>query len=149
MVEREQRVVLRSPELQRGRIECVYLTSLVSESSFLTSVLLHSGVRLHGARSLDEADFLLTVTGATVFLTDVTFFEGCWRDAADMAAQTHPLVAAVVVAEVVDKPFLEGIYDRGVIGVLWRPFDFAREIRMIHTADQAARERAAWLAEIA
>lgn len=148
MVERNQLAVLQDPETRRGRIECVYLTSFASESSFLTSVLQYSGVRMHAARSLDEADFLLTVTGGTAFLTDTMFFDGCWRDALEMAVQMHPLAASLVVADPVDRPFLAGVYERGALAVLWKPFDFTREIRMIHTADQAARERALWLEEM-
>src|SRR5579872_1318719 len=98
MVERNQLAVLQDPETRRGRIECVYLTSFASESSFLTSVLQYSGVRMRAARSLEEADFLLTVTGGTAFLADVTFFDGCWRDALDMAGQMHPLVGSLIVA---------------------------------------------------
>jgi hypothetical protein len=148
MVQRDQQAVLRDAEFRRGRIECVYLTSFVSASSFLTSVLQYSGVRMHAARSLEEADFLLTVTGGTAFLADVTFFDGCWRDALDMAGLMHPLVGSLIVADPVDCPFLTGIYERGALGVLWRPFDFTREVSMIRTADQAARERCRWLEEI-
>ena len=69
-------------------------------------------------------------------------------DALDMAGQMHPLVGSLIVADPVDSPFLTRIYERGALGVLWRPFDFTREVRMIRTADQAARERACWLKEL-
>jgi len=46
---------------------------------------------MHRAETLDEADFLLTVTGATAFVSDVTFPDGTWRDALAMVAEVHPL----------------------------------------------------------
>jgi DNA-binding NtrC family response regulator len=131
-----------------GVIECVFLTSFRSESSSVATVFQYSGVRLHRADSLEEAGFLLTVTGATVFLADVTFLDGNWCDALAMAAQLHPGVTTLIVADPVDSSFLRDACDRGALGVLWRPFDFTRAFEMIRTARQAAEDRAIWLAEI-
>ncbi len=128
------------------RIECVYLTCFRSEFAFLATVLQYSGIRMLHADSLDEADFLLTVTGAGTFLCDVTFADGTWRDALDMAAQTHRRTASLIVAEPVDKPFLSDAFTRGACAVLWKPFDFIQAIDRIRTLDQAAQDRAAWLA---
>lgn len=131
-----------------GTIECVFLTSFRSESSSMATVFQYSGVRLHRADSLEEADFLLTVTGAKVFLADVTFLDGNWRDALGMAAELHRRVTTLIVADPVDSSFLSDACDRGALGVLWRPFDFTRAFEMIHTARQAAEDRAMWLAEV-
>jgi len=54
-----------------NRIECVFLTCLQSDFSFLSTVLYYSGIRMHRADTLEEADFLLTVTSSTVFLSDI------------------------------------------------------------------------------
>ena len=129
------------------RIECVALTCFSSEFSTLAAILVYSGIRLYRAETLEEADFYLTVTGATVFLTDVTFLDGTWRDALRMTAETHPPVAALVAAEEVDCPGIADAYKCGACGILWKPVDFIRAIDLIRTVDQAARDRAQWLGE--
>src|SRR5581483_11862897 len=73
------------PEWTEDRIHCVYLTCFRPEFSSLAIVLQYSGIQVQQAESLEEADFLLTVTGATVFLTDVALPDGDWRDALRMA----------------------------------------------------------------
>ena len=129
------------PELAGDRIECVYLTCFRAEFSSLAIVMQYSGVRLLQAESLDEADFILTVTGARVFLTDVTFPDGSWRDALYMASETHPHAASLIAAEPVDRPFLADAAACGACGVLWKPFDFSEAGNLIRTADQASRDR--------
>jgi DNA-binding NtrC family response regulator len=129
------------------RIECVALTCFTSEFSTWATILGYSGIRLHRAETLEEADFCLTATGATVLLTDVTFLDGTWRDALRMAAGTHPLVAALVVADAVDEAALADAYTRGACAVLWKPIDFIAAIEWIRTVNQAACDRAEWLAE--
>lgn len=132
----------RERECNPDRIQCVFLTCFRSDYSFLASVLQYSGIRMHRAETLDEADFLLTVTGGTVFLSDVTFPDGTWRHALAMIAEVHPLVPALVVADPVDERFLRDADRHGACGVLWKPFDFTEVTRMIRTADQAAHDRA-------
>lgn len=129
------------------RIECVALTCFTSEFSTLATILGYSGIRLYRAETLEEAGFYLTVTGATVFVTDVTFLDGTWRDALGMAAETHPLVAALVAADGVDGPVVADAQARGACGILWKPIDFIQAIGFIRTANQAACDRAEWLAE--
>jgi DNA-binding NtrC family response regulator len=142
--------VNRETESQRPeRIECVFLTCFRSDYSFLASVLQYSGIRMHRAETLDEADFLLTVTSGTAFLSDVTFPDGTWRDALAMLAEVHPLTPALVVADPVDWQFLTDAYSRGACGVLWKPIDFIQAIQMIRTADQAAHDRAFFRGEAA
>lgn len=129
------------------RIESVFLTCFAAEFSTLATVLQFSGIRAHRAETLEEADFYLTVTGATVLVTDVLFLDGNWRDALGMVAGTHPLAAALVAADRVDWPFLSDVYRLGACGVLWKPVDYARAIDSLRRLDQAARDRAEWLAE--
>ncbi len=129
------------------RIECVALTCFTSEFSTWATILGYSRIRLHRAETLEEADFCLTATGATVLLTDVTFLDGTWRDALCMAADKHPLAAALVVADAVDGSVLADAYTRGACGVLWKPIDFITTIDWIRSVNQAARDRADWLAE--
>jgi DNA-binding NtrC family response regulator len=129
------------------RIECVFLTCFAAEFSTLATVLQFSGIRAHRAETLEEADFYLTVTGATVLMTDVLFLDGNWRDALGMVAATHPLAAALVAADEVDWPFLSDAYRLGACGVLWKPINYAGAIESIRRLNQAARDRAEWLAE--
>jgi DNA-binding NtrC family response regulator len=147
MTGHERHSVYREPELPGGRIECVFLTCFRPEFSSLATILQYSGVRMLRADSLDEADFLLTVTGGTAFLSDVTFPEGTWRDALHMAAEMHPRVPSLIVADPVDWPFLSDAFERGACGVLWKPFDSTQALEMILVLHQAARDRAVWLAE--
>jgi DNA-binding NtrC family response regulator len=121
----------------------VFLTCFNSEFSFLALVLQYSGIRLHRADTLDAADFLLLVTSATAFLTDVAFLDGSWKDALLMAAGTHPQTPAFIVADEVDAPCLKEAYERGACGVLWKPLDIPGVIEAIRTAHQAAQDRKA------
>jgi len=113
----------------------------------LATILQFSGIRAHRAETLEEADFYLTVTGATVFVTDVLFLDGNWRDALAMVAATHPVAAALVAADEVDWPFLADAYGFGACGVLWKPIEYSRAVESIRRLDQAAHDRAAWRAE--
>lgn len=122
-------------------IDCVVLSSFESEISFLRNVFRTSGIRVHHAISLDEADFLLTVTGSTVLLCDVIFDGGYWHAALDLIAQSHPFVTMLVIAEPVDRPFLDGIFARGACGVIWKPFEFAPVMRQIRIVHEASKER--------
>lgn len=135
------------PPARQGAVECVFLTCFRPEFASLATVLQYSGLRLERAESLEEADFLLTVTGATVLISDVTFPDGTWRDALHMATEIHPLVAPAIAADPVDWPFLADAYDRGVCDVLWKPIHFLQAIDTIESLDQAARERWLWAAE--
>ncbi len=130
---------MRSPD----RIDCVYLTCIRSDFSFLAIVLQYSGIRMHQAETLEETDFLLTVTAGTVLLSDVMFLDGSWREALRMAAAVHPHVASIVVAEEADHPSLSEAYSVGACAVLRKPFVFDEAIEWIRVLDGAARDRAA------
>lgn len=128
-----------------NRIQCVYLTCFRSEFSALAIILQYSGIRMHRAETLEEADFLLTVTASTVLLSDITFLDGSWHDALLMAGQVHPLVASLVVADRADWPSLGETYDRGACGALRKPLDFMETIHLIRTLHEAVRDRASVL----
>jgi DNA-binding NtrC family response regulator len=130
------------------RIQCVYLTCFRPEFSILAITLQYSAIRLHRAETLEEADFLLTVTGSTVLLSDVTFLDGSWQDALSMAQEVHPVVACSIVAEPLDWPFLENAYARGACATLTKPVDFIRAIQLIRTLHEAARDRMCVLRDV-
>ncbi len=106
--------------------------------------MLGSEIRLHRAETVEQADFLLTVTDGTVLLTDVAFLDGCWDDAIDMLAQFHPLVASLVIADEVDRQFVSEAPNRGACRVFWKPLEWGRVCRFIWTAHEATGERAIW-----
>jgi DNA-binding NtrC family response regulator len=126
---------------RRARIECLYLTCFQSDFFFLATVLQYSRIRLHRAETVEDADFLLTVSGCTVLLSDVVFLDGSWLDALQMVADLHPFVAALVVADPVDHPFLIDAYSRGACGVIWKPIDVSEAIHLIHAAHEASIDR--------
>jgi DNA-binding NtrC family response regulator len=135
----------RDQEPVTNRIECVFLTCFRSDFSFLATVLYYSSIRMHRADTLDEADFLLTVTSSTVFLSDTRFLDGSWRESLRMVSEVHPHVAALVVADAVERPFLSDadVYALGACGILWKPLWMDRTIDLIRTANEAAQNRAA------
>ena len=101
-------------------IDCVILSSFGSEFTFLRNVFRLTGIHMHHAESLEEADFLLTATGSTVLLADVAFADGTWKNALDLLRERHPIVAMLVIAELIDKPFLEELFTLGGCGIVWK-----------------------------
>jgi hypothetical protein len=65
-----------TPREARWGIDCVVLTCFEPEKDFWANLFPSVGIRMHGAKSLPEADFALTVTGATVVLMDIVFPDG-------------------------------------------------------------------------
>jgi DNA-binding NtrC family response regulator len=129
-------------------IDCVVLTSFSSEFTFLRNVFGRAGIRMHHAESLDQADFLLTVTESTVLLSDVIFVDGFWQRALSMLGDSHPLVTMLVIADPVDRPFLRDLFKRGACGIVWKPFQFEEVKRLIRIVHEASRERRALHEEI-
>jgi DNA-binding NtrC family response regulator len=132
------------PGATKSGVDCVFLTCFDSDFHFLANVLLGSSIRMHRAQTLEQADFLLTATDGTVLLSDASFLDGFWDDAADMLAQFHPLVAFLVIADQVDRQFVAEAPNRGACGVLWKPLEWSRVCRFIRAAHEAAGERMIW-----
>ena len=128
-------------------INCVVLSAFQSEFTFLRNVFRFAGLRLHHAESLDQADFLLTVTDSTVLASDVAFEGGSWQSVLGMLRENHPMVPLLVMAGPVDAPFLQDLFDRGACGVIWRPFDFESVRKQLRVLHEASRERRAWQEE--
>jgi len=120
---------------------CVLLTTFRHEFEFLAMILRHAGMHLYRADTLEQADFLITVTGARVMLCDTVCPDGTWKECVDMLAREHPGVSLVVLAEKVDAPFVADAIDAGACTVAWAPigFDFRY---LIAAAREAAMERA-------
>jgi DNA-binding NtrC family response regulator len=129
-------------------IDCVVLTSFSSEFTFLRNVFGGAGIRMHHAESVDQADFLLTVTESTVLLSDVIFVDGFWQRALSVLGDSHPLVTMLVIADPVDRPFLRDLFNRGACGIVWKPFRFEEVRRLIRVVHEASRERRALYEEI-
>lgn len=128
-------------------IDCVLVSSFEGESSFLRNVFRTAGIRVHHAESISEADFLLTVTGSTVLLSDVIFAGGYWQSALDLLSKGHPLVTMLVIADPVDHEFLSDVFSSGACGVIWKPFQFHAVTKQLRAAHEASRERRTLLEE--
>ena len=123
------------------RLQCVFITCFNHDFKFLQQMLSYSEIQLHRAETLDEADFLLTVTGSKVLISDTVFLDGSWVDALEMLTCVHPRSSFVVTADSVDIGFVGDAVDRGACAVLWKPLDWARLMRLIRTVHEAALER--------
>lgn len=134
---------------QRGRqIDCIVLTSNISEFTFLRNVFWLAGIRMHRAQAIDQLDYLLSVTESTVLLADVTFAGDTWQSALDFLRQNYPLVPALVIAELADTLLPEDVFRCGGCGIVWRPFRFDDTGALIRAAHSASRERQAWRVEL-
>ena len=148
MVEESRRIAEphrpATPERVKCGIDCVVLTCFDSEFGFWAPVFRPCGIRMHRAQTLEKADFLLTVTEATVLLTDLVFLDGSWADAVAMLTTFHPIVASLVMAEAVDQPFVSDAINGRAFGVLWKPVQLGELDRSIRSASEACEERAVW-----
>lgn len=122
-------------------IECVILTAFDSTFSFLRNIWALAGIRAHHANSLEQADFLLLATGATVLLSDIAIVDRSWRSALDMLAEYHPLVPMLVMADPAESRFVADALHLGVCGIIWKPIQFDAATTLIRTAHQAWRDR--------
>jgi len=123
------------------RLHCVFITCFTHDFHFLQRMLSYSEIRFHRAETLDEADFLLTVTGSKVLISDTVFLDGSWVDALEMLSCVHPRSSFVVAADSVDIGFVGDAVDRGACAVVWKPLDWAQMMRLIRTVHEAALER--------
>jgi len=122
-------------------VHCVFLTCFTHDIEFFQRMLAYSEIRLHQAETLDEADFLLTVTASKVLLSDTVFLDGSWADALEMLSRFHPRSTFLVAADTVDSEFVRDAVNRGACAVLWKPLDWAHLTRWIRTVHEAALER--------
>jgi DNA-binding NtrC family response regulator len=130
--------ISRSPN---RRVHCVFITCFSHDFKFFQRMLSYSEIRLHRAETLDEADFLLTVTGSNVLISDTVFLEGSWVHALQMLSCVHTRSSFVVAADSVDAGFVGDAVDRGACAVLWKPLDWAELMRLIRAVHEAALER--------
>jgi DNA-binding NtrC family response regulator len=148
MVEQSRSAVARGklapPEAVKYGIDCVLLTCFESDFIFWEPFFRPVGIRMRRAQTLEEADFLLTVTDGTVLLMDVVFLDGSWDDALTMLARFHPLVASLVIADKVDGTFVSDALNHGAFGVLWKPIELDKLRRSIRSASEASEERSLW-----
>jgi DNA-binding NtrC family response regulator len=119
-------------------IHCVFLTCSDADFRFANILLRYPRNRFHRAETAEEADFLLTVTEATVFLSDTFFFGGYWEDSLRMCASFHPSVATFVVANPALRDYLWQASELGAAGILWKPLDISETRKLIQLAHEAA-----------
>ena len=124
-----------------SRADIVLLTAFDDEFTFLKNVLGFAGLRVHRARSIEQADFLLLVTEAKVLLSDVAMVDCSWRCAMRLVRERYPLVSPIVIADPIDYPFLHDAFALGACGVLWKPIELRLASRMIWVAREASVER--------
>jgi DNA-binding NtrC family response regulator len=125
----------------RNQIDCVVLTAFDSEFTFLKNIWALAGIRAHHANTVEQADFLLMATDATVLLSDVAIVDCSWRPAVNMIGKQHPLVAMLLMADPVEHPFLVDAFKQGVCGVIWKPIQFDAATKLVRTAHQAWEDR--------
>jgi hypothetical protein len=122
-------------------VDCVFLTCFDFEFGLLSTMLRYSGLQLHLAGTLEQADFLLTVTGATVLLCDAVFLDGAWTDCAKMLADVHPQVSLLVVADRADGRFVSDAPARGACAVCWKPLGCSAAGGLIRAARETSLKR--------
>jgi DNA-binding NtrC family response regulator len=127
-----------APELRDSGIDCVFLTCFNSEFQVFTVLLGHSGVRMHCADTLEQADFLLSVTGAKVLLSDAVFLDGTWYEAGQMLADVHSSVTLVVVLDEVEEAFWADALHRGSYEMAPKPLRLSKLHQAIRNAHNTA-----------
>jgi DNA-binding NtrC family response regulator len=125
-------------EPQDSGIDCIFLTCFNSEFQVFAILLGHSGVRMHCADTLEQADFLLAVTGAKVLLSDAVFLDGTWYEAAEMLAYFHSSVTLVVVLDEVEKTFWADALNQGGYDLAPKPLRLSKLHQAIRNAHDTA-----------
>jgi DNA-binding NtrC family response regulator len=110
-------------------LDCVFLTSSEPQLESVARLLPRNGIRIHHAAMLEQAEFLLGVTRATVLLTDAEFLDGTWEDAIGLL-KSHPEVALVVTSPQADEGFWIDALERGAYDLIVQPFA-GEEVRRI------------------
>lgn len=124
-----------------NHIDGVVLTAFDGRFTFLRNTLSYAHIRLRQARNLAEADFLLTVTDATVLLSDVAVVDISWHAVMELLRNHHPATPMILVADPVDRNYVAPAIELGVWGILWIPVEFDVATKLIRTAHEAAEER--------
>ena len=127
--------------LRSIHIDCVILSSFDSVFASLRNIWTLAGIRTHHAKTLEQADFLLLATGATVLISDIATEDCSWRSAVKMINHHHSLVAMLIVADPGDGRFLEDAPGLGVCGVIWKPIQLDPAIKLTRMAHQAFLDR--------
>ena len=120
---------------RKSGIDCVFLTCLDSDFAVFNGLLRASRIRMHRARTIDEADFLLTVAEATVLLSETVFLDGTWIDAASMLANVHPSVRLLVMMDTIEAACSAEALRRRAFTVVCKPIhlnDLRRAIQAAH-----------------
>jgi DNA-binding NtrC family response regulator len=123
-------------------IDCVFLTCLDDDFDLFGGLLRVSGIRLHRADTVEVADFLLTVTEATVLLSDMLFLDGAWDTAADMIGSFHPGVSLLIALDERTSELPSGALRRAVYELVSRPMRLTplrQAIQAAHRASQKSR----------
>jgi DNA-binding NarL/FixJ family response regulator len=127
-----------------SHVHCVFLTCFDYYFEVFSGLLRHANIRMHLAATLEQADFLLTVTDATVLLCDTAFLDGTWDKAAGMLADVHPNVALVVMMDELDKSLRGPALDHGVCHLVSKPLrmsELRQAIQLAHTEAQEGAPR--------
>ena len=128
-------------------VDCVVLSCFEYDFQFFRSMLGQSGIRLHRAETVEQADFLLLATGATVLLSDTVFLDGFWESAFAMVRDAHSLVVVLVCADAVDRDFVALAPNCGALGIYWKPLEVAQLREAIWSGHEVSLERLVWRAE--
>jgi hypothetical protein len=116
-------------------IECVFLTSSHADVAAVARLVSASGIRIHHARTLEQADFMLLVSGAKVLLADAG---AAWSEAQDMLARVHPGTELVLAVADWSESWADAAYE-----VVQKPFGAEELKRTLTNAHAVARARSA------
>lgn len=127
-------------------VDCIVFTPFHSEFAFMKHICGRVGIRMHHSSTLEQTDFLLIATEASVVVFDAALVSRAWSCALRRIADRYPLVAMLVIADPLDPPLLQDASSLGVCGVIWKPVQLDTVSRLIRTAHQAWEDRR-WLKE--
>jgi DNA-binding NtrC family response regulator len=128
------------PRNSRRRVKCVYLTAAESEFRAAATILRSTRISLHHAATLEQAEFQLMRTKATVLMTEPQFTEGAWEDALEMLSYAYPRVALVLSADHADDRLWISALERGAFDVISKPFEREELRRILENAAARSRE---------
>lgn len=124
---------IKSADPRQSGFDCVFLTSSEPQLQAVSRLLPRAGIRIHHAAILEQAEFLLGVTRATVLLTEAEFLDGTWEEAIGML-RSHPEVALVVTSALADEGFWVDALERGAYDLIVQPFAGEEVQRILENA---------------